>query len=157
MFAKIGDVIFTNKQNISWNDVEKYLKRYVGENIIVKKTGDRIHIGGDFPDEYTESCYIKRLRGALAKAKANAGTIIFEIIENAENRRWIENKDEKHEKDAPNGWYRYDSYFGMLVRGSQERTERVNIYKVTVIVRIKGENLYLYDIVDIKKEASTPH
>ena len=77
MFAKIGDVIFTNKQNISWNDVEKYLKRYVGENIIVKKTGDRIHIGGDFPDEYTESCYTKRLRGALAKAKANAGTIIF--------------------------------------------------------------------------------
>ena len=87
------------------------------------------------------SCYTKGLRGALAKAKANAGTIIFKIIENAENRRWIENKDEKHEKDAPNGWYRYDSYFGMPVRGSQESTERVNIYKVTVIVRIKGENL----------------
>ena len=45
----------------------------------------------------------------------------------------------------------------MPVQGSQENEERVNNYKVTVIVRIKGENLYLYDIVDIKKEASTPH
>lgn len=157
MFAKIKKVIFTNKQNIPWNDVEKYLKQYVGKIFVVKETEDIIHIGGDFPDEYTESRYTKSLRGALAKAKANAGTIIDEIIENAENRRWIDNKDEKHEKNAPDGWYRYDSYFGMPVQGSQENEERVNNYKVTVIVRIKGENLYLYDIVDIKKEASTPH
>lgn len=157
MQAKIKNIIFTNKQNIPWNDVENYLKQYVGKCFKVKETGDIIHVGGDFPDEYTESRYTKRLRGALAKAKANAGTILSEIIWNAKNRRWVENKDEKHVKDAPDGWYRYDSYFGMPVQGSHEIEKRVNVYKVTIIVRIKGGKLYLYDIVGIKKEASTPH
>lgn len=45
----------------------------------------------------------------------------------------------------------------MPVQGSQESEKRMNIYKSTVIVRIKGEKLYLYDIINIKKEASTPH
>ena len=157
MQVEIQDVIFTNKQNIPWNDVEEYLKQYVGKCFTVKETGDIIYIGGDFPDEYTESGYTRALRGALAKVKANASTIISEIIENAENRRWMENKNEKHRKDASGGWYRYDVYFGMPVQGSQESEKRMNIYKSTVIVRIKGEKLYLYDIINIKKEASTPH
>ena len=29
-----------------------------------ERYGDGIHIGGDFPDEYTESRYTKGLRGA---------------------------------------------------------------------------------------------
>ena len=64
-----------------------------------------IHIQGDFPDEFTESRYTKKLRGALAKAKANA----------AQNR-----------------------------------------YLATAVVRIKDGKLYLYDVINIKKEASTP-
>lgn len=157
MTAKIVDIQFRNKQNIPWNDVEKYLKKYVGQSYTVKETGDRIHIGGDFPDEFTESRYTKKLRGALAKVKANASTIIPAMIEEACNRRWYENKEEKHQKDAPNGWLRYDSCFIMSVRGSQDQCERYNLYKATLIVRMKGHNLYLYDVIDIKKEASTPH
>ena len=153
----IAEVIFTNKQNIPWNDVETYLKKYVGQVYEVSSTGDSIHIGGDFPDEFTESKYTKKLRGALAKAKANASTVIPDMIRYATNRRWIENKDEKHSKDAPNGWYRYDTVFGMPVQGSQENEERVNMYRATLVVRIKEDKLYLYDILDIKKEASTPH
>ncbi len=29
----IPDIIFTNKQNIDWNEVEEYLKQYIGEII----------------------------------------------------------------------------------------------------------------------------
>lgn len=45
-----------------------------------------------FPDEFTESRYTKKLRGALAKAKANAAQVIVEMLENAKNRRWVETK-----------------------------------------------------------------
>ena len=75
----------------------------------------------------------------------------------AENKRWIENKDIKHNKDAAKGWYRYDSYFAMPVKGSNEEEERVNIYKATLVVRNSMSGLYLYDIINIKKEASMPH
>lgn len=27
----LPDILFSNKQNIDWNEVEKYLERYVGE------------------------------------------------------------------------------------------------------------------------------
>ncbi len=130
------------------------MKKYIGNDFVVKGYGDIIHIAGDFPNEYTESNYTKSLRGALAKAKANAGQIIKEMIENAENRRWIENKDLKHKKDASGGWYRYDVGFTVPVECNGEK--RRNNYIATAIVRIKGKKLYLYDIVNIKKEASTP-
>ena len=98
--ADIENILFKNKQSIPWNDVEQYLKKYIGQTFVVKEYGDIIHIPGGFPDEYTESNYSKKLRGALAKAKANASQVIGKMIENAENRRWIENKDIKHEKEA---------------------------------------------------------
>ena len=148
--------LFLNKQNIQWNLVENYLKNYIGQIYVVELYHDKIHIGSDFPDEYTESGYTKGLRGAIAKVKANAVQIIDKIIMNAENRRWLENKNPKHEKNASEGWYRYDTYFGTLVKGSNEENERLNYYKATLIVRKTTKGLFLYDIVNIKKEASTP-
>ena len=41
---------------------------------------DHISIAGDFPDEYAESQYTKKLRGAVAKVKANASQIIESLI-----------------------------------------------------------------------------
>lgn len=116
-----------------------------------------IHIVGDFPDEYTESNDTKKLRGALAKVKANAAQIVDLMIKNAINRRWVENKDNKHSKDASEGWYRYDTYFGMNVQGSVEREQRLNLYRATLVVRKTSKGLFLYDVINIKKEASTPH
>ena len=153
-FVDIQEIIFNGKQNIPWNDVEKYLRRYIGRKYQVKKYDDLIHIGGEFPDEFTESNYTKKLRGALAKAKANAGQVIGNMLENAENRRWIENKNPKHEKEASGGWYRYDVGFTLPVAHNGESHR--NIYIGTAIVRVQGDTLYLYDIINIKKEASTP-
>ncbi len=153
----IEKAIFGNKQNIPWNDVEQYLKHYIGQDFVVEESQDVIHIASNFPDEYTESRYTKKLRGALAKVKANAAQIIDLMIKNATDRRWVENMDNKHRKDASEGWYRYDTYFGMIVQGSGEREKRLNLYRATLVVRKTPHGLFLYDVINIKKEASTPH
>ena len=154
--AYIENIIFLNKQNISWNKVETYLKRYVEDEYVVEETKDVICIASDFPDEYTESRYTKSLRGSIAKAKANAAQVIGKMIVVATNRRWVENKDEKHNKDAEHGWYRYDTYFAMPVQGSEENEVRVNVFRATLVVRISLKGLFLYDVINIKKEASKP-
>ncbi len=154
--SKIDRIIFTNKQNIPWKEVEQYLKRYIGKNFIVNEYSDSIFIGSDFPDEFTESKYTKSLRGALAKVKANMAQIIGTIIVNATNRRWMKNKADKHNKNASEGWYRYDTYFSMPVKGSEENIERINQYRATLVVRKTSAGLFLYDVINIKKEASTP-
>ncbi len=154
IFVEVKNIIFKNKQNIPWNDVEVFLKGFIGIDVTVKKYGDIIHIPGNFPDEYTESRYTKKLRGALAKAKANAAQVIADMLENADNRRWIENKDSKHDKEANGGWYRYDVGFTIPVENNGNESQ--NRYYATAVVRIKDGRLYLYDIINIKKEASTP-
>lgn len=153
---EIQEIIFKNKQNIPWNDVEKYLKKYIGDTYIVEAYDDKISIGSEFPDEYAESKYTKSLRGALAKAKANAVQIIGELICYAENRRWIENKNVKHSKNASQGWYRYDTCFILPVKGSDETVGRKNIFGATLVVRKTERGMFLYDVINIKKEASTP-
>lgn len=49
-------------------------------------------------------------------------------------------------------------YLQMYLRLSSaiNRISRKNAYVGTAVVRIKGDKLYLYDIINIKKEASTP-
>lgn len=141
--SEIKKVIFLSKQNIPWNDVEQYLKYYIGKMYVVQEYQDYISIAGDFPDEFSESKYTKSLRGALAKVKANAAQIIDQMIENATNRRWAENKNVKHKNNASEGWFRYDTYFRMPVRGSGENVERFNQYKATLVVRKTSKGLFL--------------
>jgi len=68
----INDIIFKGKRNINWKDVEKYLKKYVGEFYEIADTKDIVYIGNDLSDEYANSNYTHCLKGASAKAKANA-------------------------------------------------------------------------------------
>lgn len=149
-------ILFTGKQNIPWKSVELYLKKYIGCTYIVKAYGDYISVAGDFPNEYSESKYTKSLRGGVAKAKANAAQIIESLVIHAVNRRWVENKEEKHKRNAMEGWYRYDSNFSILVKGSNEDEKRKNVYHATLVVRKTSKGLFLYDVINIKKEASTP-
>lgn len=72
------------------------------------------------------------------------------MIENAQSRSWIENKDEKHNKEASGSWYRYDVAFTIPV--DDARTVRKNAYQAIAVVRIKKDKLYLYDIINIKKK-----
>lgn len=143
----INEIIFSGKRSFPWKKVEEYLHRFSGDEVIVKETGDKIMVSSHFVKEYCGSVYTKKLHGSLEKAKANAAQVICELIENATNRRWIENKDKKHENDAKKGWYRYDVFFAMPVEFAGERS--VNHYRATLIARINDMGIFLHDMINI--------
>lgn len=157
----INDIIFKGKRSITWPDVEKYLRQYVGEFYSIAETGDIVYIGTDLPDEYAGSNYTKHIKGTVAKAKANAAQAIPEIIEIAtsktaeENKK--ENKKEKHSRNAKNGWYRYDTRFALPVYDESGEVERYNVFSARLLIRHAASGkMYLYDVLEIKKETSKP-
>ena len=119
----INDICFKGRQNIDWNEVEQYLKQYVGEFVEIAESKEIIYIGNDLPDEYTGSNYTAKLKGALAKAKANIDMI----------------------PDLP---------FRFLM--TMEKFCVIMFYVELVIRHAVDRKLYLYDIINIKKETSTP-
>ena len=111
----VNDIRFKGKRNIVWDDVEEYLRRYVGEFYKIADSDDIVYIGVDLPQEYAGSIYTKTLKGAVAKAKANAAQAIPEMIEIATSGVFEENRKDKHNRNAQNGWYRYDTRFALPV------------------------------------------
>ena len=152
----IHDIIFKGKRMVNWDEVEVYLKKYVGEFFRIEDSNETVYIGADLPDEYAHSNYTRILKGANAKAKANAAQGIPELLEIAANKQYEENRKEKHEKDAKYGWYSYDSRFALPVFGENGEIERYNVFRAALLVRhAKDGKMYLYDIMRIKKETST--
>ena len=153
----INDIIFKGKRSITWPDVEEYLRQYVGEFYSIAETGDIVYIGTDLPDEYAGSNYTKHIKGAVAKAKANAAQAIPEIIEIATSKTAEENKKEKHSRNAKNGWYRYDTRFALPVYDESGEVERYNVFSARLLIRHAASGkMYLYDVLEIKKETSKP-
>ena len=70
--TKITSILFKNRKNIQWNEVKEYMKRFQGSSYIILEYGDVISINLTSIDEYTSSNYTRRLKGTLAKSKANA-------------------------------------------------------------------------------------
>jgi hypothetical protein len=153
----IPNIIFTNKQNINWEKIETYLEQYVGSIIVIENTRDTIYIGKNFPDEYTGSKYTRTLKGARAKAKANAVQCLPELLKIASDKIFSINKKQKHTSDAGNGWYYYTTRFALPVYENSVKTGEYNIYKGCLVINhASNGKMYLYDLVDIKKEASNP-
>ena len=153
----INDIIFKGKRSITWPDVEEYLRQYVGEFYSIAETGDIVYIGTDLPDEYAGSNYTKHIKGAVAKAKANAAQAIPEIIEIATSKTAEDNKKEKHSRNAKNGWYRYDTRFALPVYDESGEVERYNVFSARLLIRHAASGkMYLYDVLEIKKETSKP-
>ncbi|MDE6233857.1 MAG: hypothetical protein K2M60_11010 [Lachnospiraceae bacterium] len=153
----IPDIIFANKQNIEWEEVEKYLVRYIGEIVEIAESSDIIYIGKDFPDEYAGSKYTRKTKGARAKAKANAVQGVRELVEIASDKTFRENHKEKHNSDAGNGWYYYTTRFSLPIYDNETKTAEYNVYRGCLVVNCTSSGkMYLYDLVDIKKEASNP-
>ena len=149
----INDIVFKGKRSIKWEDVEKYLKQYVGDIYSIAESNELIYIGSELPSEYAGSVYTKKLRGTVAKAKANAAQAIPEMIEIASNGVFEENRKAKHGRDAKNGWYRYDTRFALPVYGDDGNVERYNIFQGRLLIRHSSNGKkYLYDILEIKKE-----
>ena len=153
----LPEIIFSNKQNINWNDVEDYLGKYVGELIEIAETRDIIYIGNKFPDEYGGSSYTRKTKGARAKAKANAAQGIREMVEIATDKVYRENHKEKHSEDAHNGWFYYVTRFAIPLYNNEKKTGEYNVYSACLVVNHAANGkMYLYDVVGIKKEASNP-
>ena len=152
----IHDIRFKGRQAIEWDDVEMYLKQYVGEAHIIQNTNDLVYIGTDLPEEYAHSNYTNTLKGANAKAKANATQGIPELLMIADEKEYEANRKDKHAKDAKYGWYSYVTRFALPVYGVNDEIERYNVFRAILLVRHAEDNrLYLYDIMKIKKETST--
>ncbi len=125
--------------------------------LTITETKDIVFIGKDFPDEYTGSKYTRSLKGARAKAKANIVQCIEQIVEIAEDKRFKENYKSKHSTDAAKGWYYYTVRFAIPIFENEKRTDNYNIYSACLVINhASNGKLYLYDIIDIKKEASNP-
>lgn len=90
-FVLINDIRFKAKRREDWENVETYLKEYVEEFYEIAETSEKIFISTDFPDEYANSESRIALKGAVAKAKANAAQGIPELIQIATNREFSKN------------------------------------------------------------------
>ena len=141
----INDICFRAKRREDWEEVEKYLKEYVGSYYEISETAEKIYIGSKFPNEFAGSEDTGRLRGTLAKAKANMTQGLPQIIEVASNCRFQENMKEKHHGDAKKGWYRYTSNFALPVYDEKGGLQRYNVFRIEMLVRHSqdGKNIYM--------------
>lgn len=123
----------------------------------VTSTNDLIKLDKHFIDEYIGSKHTRSLKGTMALIKANIPTVLEDVIENAFDRVYIENRKLKHKTFAKKGWYNYKLLIEMPVRNNDGKIISYNVYSLILVVRITNKNdLYLYDIVNIKKETGNP-
>ena len=131
------------------------LKDYVGATYEIAKTRDITYIGSNLPDEHSGSSYTYKLMGTLAKAKANAAQGIPELLETAVNKRFLENRDPRHIRNAGYGWHRYNAYFELPVYDQDGEIERYNRFRATMLIRHSADGKkYLYDMLDKKTSNS---
>lgn len=153
----INDIRFKGRRGIDWKEVENYLKEYVGACYEIIETSEKIYIGKDFPDEFCHSKDTKVLKGANAKAKANATQALGELVQIASDKNMTEDYEGKHGKRAKYGWYRYDTRFALPIYDEKENLIQYNVFSMRLLVRhAKNGRLYLYDILRTKKETSKP-
>lgn len=151
----INEILFHGKRSIPWDKVEEYLKKYIGDIVEVAETKEKIHIDKDFPDELKGSEDTQKVKGANARAKANSVQGIRQMIHISRKVSENENMKLKNKKKASKGWYRYLTRFALPIMPDGENIEYYNTYLVTLIVRVDKKGiLYLYDVINVKKERS---
>ena len=154
----INDIRFRGRQHINWEEVEEYVKKYVGNCYEILETSDKIYIGSDFPKELKGFEDTKMLKGTNAKAKANATQQIPLLLNKATNKRKTENYKIKHNKDAKYGWYRYTSRFALPVYNNQDNITHYNVFRIEMLIRHATDGKkYLYNMVNVKKEKETKY
>lgn len=76
------------------------------------------------------------------------------MIEIATSKTYENNKKNKHSK---HGWYRYDTRFALPVYSVNGDIERYNVFTARILIRhASSGKMYLYDVLEIKKETSEP-
>lgn len=151
--VEIEKIKFKGKRKIDWDGVEQYLKQFIGRSYKIDETDDMVYIGSDFPDEYAHSTYSAKTYGTIGKAKANASQAIPELIQIATDVSYRKNLNAKHDSNALLGWYRCTVHFTLPITDDKGNVIGKNLYRGRMLLRCnKDHKLYLYDIIDIKKE-----
>ena len=151
--VEINTIIFPGKRKIDWKGVERYLKQYVGKSYTIEETGDIIHIGSEFPDEFAHSIYNGKALGSIGKARANIIQALPDIIRTATDASYSDNHSEKHNCNAKYGWYRFTTHFTIPIFNTNGIPIGKNYYQGRIIIRHAADKKkYLYDIINIKKE-----
>ena len=153
----INDIRFKTRRIIDWEKVEEYLKEYIGNCYEILETSEKVFIGADFPDEFCHSQDKIQLKGGNEKAKANMISAIGDLIKIATNKAVFQDYGNKHKSKAKQGWYRYDTRFGIPAYDPDGKFIQYNIYTARMLIRCdKDGKLFLYDFVRTKKETSSP-
>ena len=100
-----------------------------GEFYQIEDCNKMIYIGSDLPDEYMHSNYTRILKGANAKAKANAAQGLPELLKIATNEV-------------------YDSRFALPVFSDDGEIERYNVFNVAMLVR-HTSSVFMYVVLQI--------
>lgn len=59
----------------------------------------------------------------------------------------------KHSRDAPNGWYRYETQFTVPVLDAKKAIDHYTVYGGTLLIRNDADGRsYLYDLLDVQKK-----
>lgn len=150
------NILKENKGQPVHQFIADFISEHIGDVYTLIESGQKVYIGEDLSGEYTQSKYTQKAlerNPNIIKAKNKATANIKEIIEIATNRRWEKTKH-KENKDAKYGMYSYDTRFGFPIKNSKGNVVSANIYKAELIIRNASDGRkYLYDIVNIKKDA----
>ncbi len=66
---------------------------------------------------------------------------------------WQGNVKPKHSRDAPNGWYRYETQFAVPVLNAKKAIDHYTVYGGTLLIRNDADGRsYLYDLLDVQKK-----
>ena len=75
------------------------------------------------------------------------------LVEIGTEKRWSRDYESRHGKKAKNGWYRYNTRFASPKTDEEGVIIEYKTYKAVLLVRYSEDGkLYLYDIVNIRKE-----
>ena len=64
----INDIRFRTRRTIEWEEVEEYLKKYIGKYYEILETSEKVYISTDFPDEFCHSRDKIKLKGRRTKS-----------------------------------------------------------------------------------------
>lgn len=152
------NILKENKGLPEYKFIADYIASHIGEFYTIIQTGDDVYIGDDLPGEFTQSKYTQKLvkqNPGILKAKKRTVANIGEIIEIATNGR-PEKTRHPDSKDAKLGMFRHDTMFGFPVLDHSGNEVGANIYKAQLVIRHASDGKkYLYDIVGIKKDATS--
>ncbi len=136
--------------NLDFKSINKEIMKNINsqKGLIYKiaETNNNIIIDKKTSKEYTFSNYSRRSSKENKRIKGILSRYLKEVINNSNDRKFVNYKKKKHIKDAKYGFYKYKITFSILNKGVE------NFYEAIVLIRNSEDTKkYLYDILNIKK------